>query len=151
MRHELFLPQLSGRTASYFCRGRQLLEQAGSTLLTAAFSFAPRPTDRRRRHSFILVYGCRQPYETAPPPQLRRTLGQNHKKLSKALLGPFVLKKGANRGIKCQFDILEKNLEGDPSMVKNSSPPFLLKLHVSVPKGKSILHAKFEQNQRQIF
>ena len=25
MRHELFLPQLSGRTASYFCRGRQLL------------------------------------------------------------------------------------------------------------------------------
>ena len=72
MRHELFLPQLSGRTASYFCRGRQLLEQAGSTLLTAAFSFAPRPTDRRRRHSFILVYGCRQPYETAPPPPRRR-------------------------------------------------------------------------------
>ena len=72
MRHELFLPQLSGRTASYFCRGRQLLEQAGSTLLTAAFSFAPRPTDRRRRHSFILVYGCRQPYETAPPPMRRR-------------------------------------------------------------------------------
>ena len=36
VRHELFLPQLSGRTASYFCRGRQLLllplgAQAGST------------------------------------------------------------------------------------------------------------------------
>ena len=40
---------------------------------------------------------------------LRRTLSQNHKKHSIALLGPFVSKMGPNRGIKCQYDILDKN------------------------------------------
>ena len=49
---------------------------------------------------------------------LRRTLGQNHKKHSIALLVPFVSKKGTNRGIKCQFDILEKNPKGGPFYVK---------------------------------
>ena len=56
---------------------------------------------------------------TAPPHAAicssRRTLDQNHKKHSIALLGPFVLKKGPNRGIKCQFDILEKKQRGNPS------------------------------------
>ena len=46
------------------------------------------------------------------------TLGQNHKKHSIALLVPFVSKKGTNRGIKCQFDILEKNPKGGPFYVK---------------------------------
>ena len=50
---------------------------------------------------------------------LRCTLGQNHKKHSIALLVPFVSKKGTNRGIKCQFDILEKNPKGGPFYVKN--------------------------------
>ena len=48
----------------------------------------------------------------------RRTLGQNHKKHSIALLDPFVSKKGPNRGIKCQFDILEKNPKRGPSYVQ---------------------------------
>ena len=48
----------------------------------------------------------------------RRTLGQNHKKHSIALLGPFVLKKGPNRGIKCQFDILEKKPKGGPFYIQ---------------------------------
>ena len=47
------------------------------------------------------------------------TLSQNHKKHSIALLGPFVLKKGPNRGMKCQFDILEKNSNGGPFYVEN--------------------------------
>ena len=36
-------------------------------------------------------------------------------------MGPFVLKKGPNRGIKCQFDILEKNPKGGPFYVENFS------------------------------
>ena len=48
----------------------------------------------------------------------RHTLGQNHKKHSIALLVPFVSKKGTNRGIICQFDILEKNPKGGPFYVK---------------------------------
>ena len=51
--------------------------------------------------------------------RLRHTLGQNHKKHSIALLVPFVSKKGTNRGIKCQFDILEKNPKGGPFYVEN--------------------------------
>ena len=50
--------------------------------------------------------------------QAWNTLGQNHKKHSIALLVPFVSKKGTNRGIKCQFDILEKNPKGGPFYVK---------------------------------
>ena len=49
----------------------------------------------------------------------RRTQGQNHKKHAIALLVLFVSKKGTNRGIKCQFDILEKNPKGGPFYVKN--------------------------------
>ena len=79
------------------------------------------------------------------------TLGQNHKKHSIALLGPFVSKKGPNRGIKFNLISLKKIQRGDPSMSKKFSSPFLLKFHVSVSKDKSILHAKFEQNQRQKF
>ena len=50
--------------------------------------------------------------EAHMPPPRHRTLGQNHEKHSIAILGPFVLKKGPNRGIKCQFDILEKKSKG---------------------------------------
>ena len=63
-------------------------------------------------------------------PLRRHTLGQNHKKHSIALLGPFVSKKGPNRGIKCQFDILEKNPKGGPFCVKKFSFPILTKLKI---------------------
>ena len=66
-----------------------------------------------------------------------------------ALLGCFVSKKRPNRGIKCQFDIVEKIQRGDPSMSKKFSSLFPLKFHVSFLKGISILDAKFEQNHKQ--
>ena len=50
---------------------------------------------------------------------LRCTLGQNNKKHSIALLSPFVSKQGPNRGIKCQFDVLEKIPKGGPFYVEN--------------------------------
>ena len=64
--------------------------------------------------------------------EARRTLGQNQKKHSIALLGSFVLKKGPNRGMKCQFDILEKTQTADPSMSKIFSSLILLKFHVPI-------------------
>ena len=92
---------------------------------------APRATQslRSQHHQ-----GCRH-----------RTLGQNHKKHSIALLGPFVLKKEPNRGIKCQSDILEKNPKGGPFYVKN----FFVSDFAQILYVKWLCHKNFKFHQIQ--
>ena len=69
-----------------------------------------------------------------------RTLSQNHKRHSIALLVPFVSKKGTNRGIKCQFNILEKNPKGGPFYVKN----FFVSDSAQISCVKSLGHKDFK-------